>query len=68
MLSKLGSCVNLSDHALNTYLSAEMLLLTKRMLSLAEAMSNRPRAIDAMHVCSGRGIHDLEDTERLMTR
>ena len=46
MLSKLGSCVNLSDHALNTYLTAEMLQLAKAMLPLAKTVSNRPRAFD----------------------
>lgn len=63
MLSKLGSCVNLSDHALNTYLTAEMLQLTKAMLPLAKTVSNRPRASDETNVCSERGMHDLEDTE-----
>ena len=63
MLSILGSCVNLSDHAPNTYLTAEMLLLTKAMLPLAGTLSNGPRALNAMNVCSKRGMHDLEDTE-----
>lgn len=57
--------MNLSDHALNTYLTADMLQLTKGMLPLAETMSNRPRAFDAMNVGSDKERHAWPGRHRM---
>ena len=63
MLPNVGSCVNLSDHTLNTYLTAETSLLTKPTLSIAESTSNRARAFDPTNTCSERGMHGPEGTQ-----